>query len=118
MVEQYLRQVRTYVSNDGTVHELRQITNQRSAVIRVVEQLSRQAEAVNARSLADIQIRLEDGYAATVLKVEDTFVRLLPGVADRLVVLGPSVSKDNPPCSGTVMLLATIKAKDAEALDG
>jgi len=129
VVERYLRQVRTYVSNDGTAHELRQITNQRSAVIGAVEDLARQAEAVNARSLADIQIRLKDEYAATVAKVEDTFVRypipllqvigsatvpflyepdwpelttaaslrasgrdvvrLLPGVSDRLVVLGP-----------------------------
>lgn len=129
VLERYLRQVRTYVSNDGTSHELRQITNKQSAVISAVADLHRAAEARGARTLADIQTRLGDDYSDAVLKVEDTFVRypipllqvigsqtvpflyepdwpeatrvsllraegrdvvrLLPGVADRLVVLGP-----------------------------
>ncbi len=129
VLERYLRQVRTYVSNDGTAHELRQITNKQSAVITAVAELHRAAEEANARTLADIQIRLGTEYEHAVQRVEETFVRypipllqvigrqtvpflyepdwpegtrvsqlraegrdavrLLPGVADRLVVLGP-----------------------------
>jgi hypothetical protein len=129
VVAQYLHQVRTYVSNDGSSHDLRQITNKRSVVLNAIAELHHQAGLAGVRSLADIQVRLQKDYAETVDKVEDTFVRypipllqvigsetvpflyeadwpeqtrakvlraegrdrirLLPGVGDRLVVLGP-----------------------------
>lgn len=131
VLTRYFDQVRTFVTTEGTPHELRQISMKSSPVIRAADDLRRTADEHRCRTIPEIRTQLEHQYEAAVDVVEDTFVRypipllqvvgtqlvpflyradwgegasvralrredrdevrLLPGVADRLVALGPLV---------------------------
>ncbi len=81
----YLPQTRLYLAGDGQAHQLRQITNKRSAILGAVLRLHLAAEAARCRGLAAIARRLPDELAACLDTVELTVARYpLP----RLQVVG------------------------------
>jgi len=129
VLEAYYPQTRSYIANDGTERELRQITTKGSPPLRAALQLRLSGAAEGCRTIGETQRRLPDEYSSALNIIEDTFVRypipllqvvgcrvlpslyevdwpegtsaaslrregrdrirLLDGVSDRLVVLGP-----------------------------